>query len=317
MKLNIGDQIRRLRRERDITQEEFAEVLGVSYQSVSRWENNICYPDIELLPTIADFFGISIDRLMGVGEVTEKNKVAQYISQFQEAVSRGGVDDCIAIARKGVAEYPNNYKLLNKLMYALFLSGDSDGNIPGWQENMQKYDSEITALGERIIKYCPDQDIRLEATGRLAFQHCEMGRREIGRAIYETLPSQKFCKEAQMWWALNEDEKLPFVHNRIQEGYSSFCHGIYLLLSESLLPNKELLHACEKQLALDELVFDGTTPISWRIVNIHVMMSAIYARMKEYDQMYAQLKTAVNAATAFDKRAATAETPTLLLGTVA
>ena len=36
MKLNIGDQIRRLRRQRDITQEEFSEVLGVSYQSVSR-----------------------------------------------------------------------------------------------------------------------------------------------------------------------------------------------------------------------------------------------------------------------------------------
>lgn len=169
MKLNIGDQIRRLRRERDITQEEFAEVLGVSCQSVSRWENSTCYPDIELLPTIADFFGISIDCLMGVDEVTEKSKVAQYISQFQEAVSWGRINDCIAIARNGVAEYPNNYELLNKLMYALFLSGDSDGNIPGWQENMKKYDSEITALGERIMEYCPDQDIRLEATGPVGF----------------------------------------------------------------------------------------------------------------------------------------------------
>lgn len=270
-----------------------------------------------MLPTIADFFGVGIDCLMGVDEVTKKSKVAQYISQFQEAVSRGRIDDCIAIARKGVAEYPNNYELLNKLMYALFLSGDSDGNIPGWQENMKKYDSEITALGERIMKYCPDQDIRLEAAGRLAFQHCEMGRREIGRAIYETLPSQKFCKEAQMWWALNEDEKLPFVHNRIQEGYSTLCHGIYLLLSERLLPDEELLHVCEKQLALDELVFDETTPISWRIVNIHVMMSAIYARMEEYDQMYVQLKSAVNAAKVFDRRADIVETPTLLLGKVA
>ncbi len=42
MELNIGNQIKRLRRERDITQEEFASVLGVSYQSVSRWENNTC-----------------------------------------------------------------------------------------------------------------------------------------------------------------------------------------------------------------------------------------------------------------------------------
>lgn len=233
MELNIGNQIKRLRRERDITQEEFASVLGVSYQSVSRWENNTCYPDIELLPTIADFFGISIDRLMGVDEVAEKCKAAQYTSRFQDAVSQGRIDDCISIARNGVAEYPNNYELLNRLMYVLFLSGDSDGNIPEWQENMQKYDSEITMLGERIMKYCPDQNIRLEAAGRLAFQHCEMGRKELGRAIYETLPSQKYCKEVQMWWALNEDEKLPFVHNGIRAGYSSLCHGIYLLLLES------------------------------------------------------------------------------------
>ena len=74
MELNIGNQIKCLRREREITQEEFASVLGVSYQSVSRWENNTCYPDIELLPTIADFFGISIDCLMGVDEVTEKKQ---------------------------------------------------------------------------------------------------------------------------------------------------------------------------------------------------------------------------------------------------
>ena len=49
MNLNVGDRIRCLRHEKDITQEEFAVVLGVSCQSVSRWENGICYPDIELL----------------------------------------------------------------------------------------------------------------------------------------------------------------------------------------------------------------------------------------------------------------------------
>lgn len=118
----------------------------------------------------------------------------------RQSVSQGRIDDCIAVARNGIAEYPNSYMLLNKLMYALFLAGDSDGNIPEWQENMKKYDSEITMIGERIMKYCPDQDIRLEAAARLAFNHCEMGRRAIGRAIFETLPSQKYCKETQIWW---------------------------------------------------------------------------------------------------------------------
>lgn len=130
MKLNIGETIKNLRKEREITQEEFAEVLGVSCQSVSRWENDSCYPDIELIPTIADFFGISTDRLMGVDETKEKKAVNSYLEAFQEAISKGNIDECIRIARKGVKEFPNNYVLLNKLMYALFGSGDDDGNRP-------------------------------------------------------------------------------------------------------------------------------------------------------------------------------------------
>ena len=55
MKLHIGNSIKYLRKEKDITQEELADILGVSYQSVSRWETGACYPDMELLPVISDF----------------------------------------------------------------------------------------------------------------------------------------------------------------------------------------------------------------------------------------------------------------------
>ena len=65
MKLTIGQTIRSLRRERGITQEDLAEMLGVACQSVSRWELGSCYPDIELLPVIADIFQISTDKLLG------------------------------------------------------------------------------------------------------------------------------------------------------------------------------------------------------------------------------------------------------------
>lgn len=314
MNLNVGDKIRCLRHEKDITQEEFAAILGVSCQSVSRWENGICYPDIELLPDIAEFFGVTVDCLMGINETVRKEKIAKYLEQFQEAVSQGRIDDCIAVARNGIAEYPNSYMLLNKLMYALFLAGDSDGNIPEWQENMKKYDSEITMIGERIMKYCPDQDIRLEAAARLAFNHCEMGRRAIGRAIFETLPSQKYCKETQIWWALDEEEKLPFIRTRIQEGYAAMHHGIYLLLGERLLPDEELLKVCRKLFALQELVFDGKEPVEWGTVRNHCTMAALLARLKQYDSMYDELKTVVKTAREFDMRPGKYSVSSVLLG---
>ena len=63
MKLTIGENIRDHRRKQDLTQEELAERLGVSYQSVCRWENGTTYPDIELLPAITKLFGITVDEL--------------------------------------------------------------------------------------------------------------------------------------------------------------------------------------------------------------------------------------------------------------
>ena len=75
MKLTLGENIRRLRREKNMTQEQLAETLAVSFQAVSRWENSTTYPDIELLPAIAERFSVSVDELLGIPE-SEKEKQA-------------------------------------------------------------------------------------------------------------------------------------------------------------------------------------------------------------------------------------------------
>ena len=64
--MNIGNNIKQLRQQKKLTQEQVAEKLGVSYQAVSKWENNANTPDITLLPKIAELFGISIDALFSV-----------------------------------------------------------------------------------------------------------------------------------------------------------------------------------------------------------------------------------------------------------
>lgn len=63
--MTIGTVIAALRKEHDMTQEALANALGVTNQAVSKWESDQSCPDISLLPTIADLFHISIDRLFG------------------------------------------------------------------------------------------------------------------------------------------------------------------------------------------------------------------------------------------------------------
>ncbi len=63
--MNIAANIARLRRQRGMTQEALAEVIGVSPQTISKWENSTTWPDVALLPVIADVFGVTIDALYG------------------------------------------------------------------------------------------------------------------------------------------------------------------------------------------------------------------------------------------------------------
>ena len=315
MILKIGEKIKQLRKEKDITQEELANVLGVSYQSVSRWENETCYPDIELLPTISNFFGISIDSIFSINEIEEKSRIEKYVAEFQKAISDGQINDCISIARKGVAEFPNNYILLNKLMYALFVAGDNTGNIPNWEENDKKYDEEITMLGERIIKYCPDQEIRLEATARLAFNHCEHGRKQLGRAIYETLPSWEYGKENQMWWALEDNEQLLFVRNKIQKSAEFMNEGLRILVSRRLLSDKDLLIVFEKQFELQKILYDDL--IDYTVhgnAYDYIAYAQLLMRTGNKDECFIQLKNAVECAKYFDDRPEIYEFESLLLG---
>lgn len=318
MKLSIGENIKLFRKAKDITQEQLAEMLNVSSQSVSRWELGICYPDMEFLPMLAEIFEITVDKLLGVDNIAEKKKVDEYLNRFQVAINQGKIDECISIAREGVAEYPNNYALLNKLMYALFVSGDDTGNISNWKENMENYDAEITSLGERIMKYCPDQNIRLEAISRLAFNHCEQGRKEIGKQIYEMLPPMILCRENQMWWSLEEDEKTSFLQKQIKKSYNMLYDFIWLLATCGKLSPTNSLSVINKAEELTNLITDEKqyNIDSWGNSRIHYDKAKLYSKIGCKKSVYEQLELAARKAIDFDNRPETEEYNSLLLGNV-
>ena len=84
MKLNIGENIRRLRRGMDMTQEQLADKLGVAYQSVSRWENGTTYPDMEFLPALSSIFGVTVDELLGMEESKKKEQIIERYREYGE-----------------------------------------------------------------------------------------------------------------------------------------------------------------------------------------------------------------------------------------
>ena len=103
--MNIGTNIYTLRKEKKITQAQLAEKLGVSEQAISKWENDQCAPDVSLFPIIAEFFGVSIDRLFGYHTSSYNDDV--------EAIMKAADDSMdtykeIEIISEGLKKYPNS-----------------------------------------------------------------------------------------------------------------------------------------------------------------------------------------------------------------
>ena len=91
MELMIGEKLKKLRRNRDLTQEEVATHLGISYQAISKWERGDGYPDITMLPALANYFAVSVDELIGMEEITSASKLDEIIATSKIAVT---LDNC-------------------------------------------------------------------------------------------------------------------------------------------------------------------------------------------------------------------------------
>ena len=71
MKETLGQRISKLRKSKDLTQEQLGQKVGVTSQAVSKWENDTSAPDIMLLVDLANIFEVSVDELLGNIKINE------------------------------------------------------------------------------------------------------------------------------------------------------------------------------------------------------------------------------------------------------
>ena len=116
MKETMGQIIRRLRKERGFTQEELAERLGVTFQAVSKWENDIGMPDISQIVPIAHMFGVSTDVLFGIHGIDENEEATKIFKNAQAMLSTPITAEKLIkkyyALQEGLKLYPNNTILL-------------------------------------------------------------------------------------------------------------------------------------------------------------------------------------------------------------
>jgi len=182
MQLMIGSQIKKFRQERKLTQEELGSLLGISFQAISKWENNLAYPDITLLPRLAQVFEVSMDELFACNLKNIQDEIESYVERsyrLRETDPQTGRQ----ILEEGLKKYPENEILLNNLLYVL---------------NYKENPDETIQVAGKLIDRTRQSDIKYDALRFLAYAYQQKGDIQSAVAALEQIPEIYFTKLSEM-----------------------------------------------------------------------------------------------------------------------
>ena len=176
--LQIGEKIKTLRKQKNISQEVFAGYLGVTFQAVSKWENGITLPDVTLIPAIASFFGVSTDELFDFNRFEAEKQVEKIC---HEAYEYRFTDPARSekILREGLQRFPGNDIILNNLLYTMDYSDRFD---------------EVITLCKSLMESTKDDSVKYDATRILATCYKENGYESLVKPTLEIIPEIYFTK---------------------------------------------------------------------------------------------------------------------------
>ena len=155
----LGSNIMRLRKENDLTQEQLANGLGITYQAVSKWETGVSSPDISMLPLLADVFEVSIDELFGrAGPAGSPRPAAE--EGKRESAPAGGV----------VLPWPDDPDMLHVVLFAghkLIASEETDAHLDTRRQIEFQYEGPALNIWSDFSVQCGDVQGSVNAGGNV------------------------------------------------------------------------------------------------------------------------------------------------------
>lgn len=320
MQINLGNKIRELRRKDGRTQEALAEALGVTSQAVSRWESNGCYPDMNLVPAIAIYFGVTIDELFGY-ENNRDVKVQAIINRIDALHIRarsedGWVDECLSILREGLAEFPQNERLLITLADTLSEAGwrrfkewsyyDEEGYIRHDYDRHRKneYWSESIKICEQLVSTVTDNTIITKAISILVLLYRNLGEHEKAIAYANRMPELKNSRELMLAAATDGKEEAKYIGSALLKMADKFSTQlVYCLVNnlhhyESDMPIEKIKGA----ISLFYLICDDGNfgEYHGKLIELYLYLSRVQWERGYHDDAFASLDETLHHARALE-----------------
>ena len=236
MQVNIGEKIKELRKKNGRKQEDLAIALGVTPQAISRWEANGGYPDMGMIPVIANYFHITIDELFGYNNDRDRI-IREYNDKAQRMInSNEDMTECIALLRRGLEEFPDRVDFKTKLACALNKQGwTKNGEVPNifWEE--------AATLYEELLVHDQSSIILLLSIYSMLGQHEKAEKKALEQ------PDLELCKQVLLGnlgsiGSISDDKKAEQYRG---EAVLELLHAFRKSLDEAIVCNSELMNSRE------------------------------------------------------------------------
>lgn len=203
MNIKIGAIIKKLRTENNITQDALATAIGVTPKAISRWELEGGYPDIELLPALADFFSVSVDELIGYRLSEREEELANIKRELDRLSEVGSVEERVTYARNAFARYPNDYEIREHLAVCLYFMWQEthDTSLVGEIENL------LTPVADEYV----NENIRYDAINILVCLYSKTRQTDKIMDLVKLLTPMKYCREKTLSYGIGDGKNKFYI----------------------------------------------------------------------------------------------------------
>ena len=310
--IRLGENIKKYRQQKDMTQTQLASVFNVSEQAVSRWENGNTYPDISLLPAIADYFGISIDELMGMENYKDERETDKLIALVKDNERKGLIRENVRLLLDASVRYPKNYVILSYLVGQLvFEQCETEA------ENRPNNEKAVE-IADRILNECTDRNIWNYTINEKIIALTNLGRSEEAIRIANEQPNIWETREVRLSNLYSGDELISCCKNNLKQ-YAVLMYWTILKLADLDFLNEKLsiserINISKKALEVLELVFEGNSGIASRnVAQMNRFIAAMYALEENTASTLEHLEKAAEYAIKYDTMPETVTLTSVLL----
>ena len=290
--LHIGETIRDLRKSKGITQEQLAEVLGLSTPAVSKWESGQTCPDIATLPILARYFGVNMDFLFGFSSVLSDEEVKTICDELAERFDQRPFEEALQDWEDALRQFP----LHDKLRYDLATLGVFHLIKAGSEEVMLQFVEKII----RVLETCRDSEvlkIKQGAYFQIANLHIALGQFEKAEAALDQIPaptaSQKLLRSMIQIrkgdLAAADKATQETIFDAVSEIIGALGHKISILYMSEPPDIEAVMELYDIQKKLISIF--GLEPRDGVALNLMIAMGA--AQMEQYERAKAELEQAI------------------------